>query len=84
MKPELLTDISRALDEKFYREQDIALLAYLRSQADDDNRRAQIAEIAQIDDAAVLDSLRYRRVIYCTRLVSASSRGLGRWDCFRS
>ena len=57
MKPELLTDISRALDDKFYREQDIALLEYLRSQADDDQRRAQIAEIAQIDDAAVLDSL---------------------------
>ena len=57
MKREILTDISRALDEKFYREQDIALLEYLRSQDDDDNRRAQIAEITQIDDVAVLDSL---------------------------
>jgi hypothetical protein len=57
MKRELLTDSSRDLDEKFYRKQDIALLEYLRSQADEDNRRAQIAEIAQIDDPAVLDSL---------------------------
>ncbi len=57
MNHELLADISRALDENFYREQDFALLEYLRSQDDEDNRRAQIAEIAQIDDVTALDSL---------------------------
>jgi uncharacterized tellurite resistance protein B-like protein len=57
MNEELLTDISRALEEKFYREQDTALLEYLRSQADDDQRRAQIAAISQIDDMQVLDGL---------------------------
>ncbi len=57
MNHELLADISRALDENFYREQDFALLEYLRSQDDEDKRRAQIAEIAQIDDVKALDSL---------------------------
>lgn len=57
MNHELLADISRSLDENFYREKDIALLEYLRSQAEEDNRRAKIAEITQIDDVTVLESL---------------------------
>jgi uncharacterized tellurite resistance protein B-like protein len=57
MNDELLADISRALDEKFYREQDTALLEYLRSQADEEQRRARIAEVTHIDDVAVLDNL---------------------------
>ncbi len=57
MNHELLADASRALDEKFYREQDAGLLEYLRSQADEDKQRDQIAEIARIDDVQVLDSL---------------------------
>lgn len=57
MNHELLSDISHALDEKFYRAQDAALLEYLRSQADHDQRRVQLAEISQIEDVEVLNSL---------------------------
>ncbi len=57
MNHELLADISHALEENFYRKQDDALLEYLRSQDDEDSRRARIAEIAQIDDGKALDSL---------------------------
>ncbi len=57
MTKELLVDISRALEEKFYRQQDLAILDFLRTQADDEKLRAQLRTVSQIEDVAVLDGL---------------------------
>jgi uncharacterized membrane protein YebE (DUF533 family) len=57
MSHELLVDISRALEEKFFREKDAAILEYLRSQSDESRLREQLGELSRIEDAAVLDSL---------------------------
>ena len=53
----MLADISRALNEKFYRERDSGLLAYLQSHAEEDKLRDQLAKISQISDVVVLDNL---------------------------
>lgn len=57
MSRDLLVDISRALEEKFFRDKDAALLDYLRSERDEAKLRTQLSEISQIDDASVLDEL---------------------------
>lgn len=57
MSRDLLVDISRALEEKFYREKDAALLDYLRSQADEGQLRTHLSEVSHIHDPAVLDDL---------------------------
>lgn len=57
MDNEALADISLALDQKFYQQRDSGLLEFLRSQTNEDEQRERIAEIARIDDVAVLDSL---------------------------
>ena len=57
MSRDLLVDISRALEEKFYREKDAALLDYLRSQVDEGQLRAHLSEASHIHDSAVLDDL---------------------------
>jgi uncharacterized tellurite resistance protein B-like protein len=57
MSRELLVDISRALEEKFYREKDAALLDYLSSQGDESKLRTRLSEVSHIHDATVLDDL---------------------------
>ncbi len=57
MSRDLLVDISRALEEKFYRQKDAALLDYLRSEGDETKLRAQLSATSQIQDSAVLDDL---------------------------
>ena len=57
MSRDLLVDISRALEEKFYREKDAALLDYLRSEGDENKLRKQLSEVSHIHDATVLDDL---------------------------
>ena len=55
MSQDLLAAKSRALENSFFRERDLGLLAYLRSQAD--QTRNQLAEISKIHDIKVLDDL---------------------------
>ena len=55
MSQDLLAAKSRALENSFFRERDLGLLAYLRSQAD--QTRNQLAEISTIHDIKVLDDL---------------------------
>jgi hypothetical protein len=55
MSQDLLTAKSRALENSFFRERDLGLLAYLRSQTD--QTRNQLAEISKIHDIKVLDDL---------------------------
>lgn len=55
MSQDLLAAKSRALENSFFRERDLGLLAYLRSQAD--QTRNQLAEISKIHDIKVLDEL---------------------------
>ena len=55
MSQDLLAAKSRALENSFFRERDLGLLAYLRSQAD--QTRNQLAEISKIHDLKVLDDL---------------------------
>lgn len=55
MSQDLLAAKSRALENSFFRERDLGLLAYLRSQTD--QTRNQLAEIAKIHDIKVLDDL---------------------------
>jgi len=55
MSQDLLTAKSRALANSFFRERDLGLLAYLRSQTD--QTRNQLAEISKIHDIKVLDDL---------------------------
>ncbi|MDX1928892.1 MAG: hypothetical protein SFV81_20345 [Pirellulaceae bacterium] len=57
MSRDLLIDISRALEEKSYREKDAAILEYLRALGDEDALRAQLSEVSHVHDAAVLDDL---------------------------
>ncbi len=57
MSQELLIDISRALEQKMYRDRDLGLLEYLRSQANDSNRLTHLKEISQIEDVNVLEDL---------------------------
>ena len=57
MSRDLLVDLSRALEEKFYREKDAALLDYLRSEGDENKLRKQLSEVSHIHDANVLDDL---------------------------
>lgn len=55
MSQDLLAAKSRALENSFFRERDLGLLAYLRSQTD--QTRNQLAEISKIHDIKVLDDL---------------------------
>jgi uncharacterized membrane protein YebE (DUF533 family) len=55
MSQDLLAAKSRALENSFFRERDLGLLAYLRSQTD--QTRNQLAEISKIHDLKVLDDL---------------------------
>jgi uncharacterized membrane protein YebE (DUF533 family) len=55
MSQDLLAAKSRALENSFFRERDLGLLAYLRSQTD--QTRNQLAEISKIHDIKVLDEL---------------------------
>jgi hypothetical protein len=55
MSQDLLAAKSRALENSFFRERDLGLLAYLRSQTD--QTRNQLAEISKIQDIKVLDDL---------------------------
>lgn len=55
MSQDLLAAKSRVLENSFFRERDLGLLAYLRSQAD--QTRNQLAEISKIHDLKVLDDL---------------------------
>ncbi|OYW24314.1 MAG: hypothetical protein B7Z55_02605, partial [Planctomycetales bacterium 12-60-4] len=57
MSQDLLVDISRALEERFYREKDAAILDYLRSQGDESKLRTHLSEVSHIQDATALDSL---------------------------
>jgi hypothetical protein len=57
MSRDLLIDISRALEEKSYREKDAAVLEYLRALGDEDVLRAQLSEVSHVQDATVLDDL---------------------------
>ena len=55
MSQDLLAAKSRALENSFFRERDLGLLAYLRSQTD--QTRNQLGEISKIHDIKVLDEL---------------------------
>ena len=55
MSQDLLAAKSRVLENSFFRERDLGLLAYLRSQTD--QTRNQLAEISKIHDIKVLDDL---------------------------
>jgi len=57
MSRDLLMDISRALEERSYREKDAALLDYLRSQGDEIKLRTKLSEVSHIHDSIVLDDL---------------------------
>ena len=57
MSKDLLIDISRALEEKFYREKDAELLEYLRSQSAQEQVRAELGKASNIDDPDLLDEL---------------------------
>jgi len=57
MSQDLLIDISRALEEKFYREKDAELLEYLRSQSDQELVRTELGKASKIADPNLLDDL---------------------------
>jgi len=66
MSQEMLAEKSRVLEEQFFRERDLELLEYLRSQAveneqgttsDELQLRNQLAEIAHVHETQVLDEL---------------------------
>ena len=57
MSRDLLIDISRALEEKSFREKDAAILDYLHSQVEESALRAQLSEVSQLHETAVLDDL---------------------------
>ena len=55
MSQDVLAEKSRALGKSFFRERDLELLAYLRSETD--QTRNQLAEISKIHNIEVLDDL---------------------------
>ncbi len=57
MSKDLLIDISRAMEDKFYRDKDAELLEYLRSQSDQGGLRTELGKVSRITNSAVLDDL---------------------------
>ncbi len=57
MSKDLLIDISRAMEDKFYRDKDAELLEYLRSQSDQEGLRTELGKVSRITNSAVLDDL---------------------------
>lgn len=57
MSRDLLIDISRALEERFFRDKDAALLEYLRSEGDKTKLQARLSEVSHMRDTKVLDDL---------------------------